>query len=161
MQSFSRGWSFLKQAWSMAFKDKDLLKPSIYALVVGGIISFIGIIPIAIAAVALGTKPRRRYLKQGRGWYWEVAVALSSGRFGTLCKWEDFPATIEVSLELVRREFFYEEDLLEILALLKALACRRNVGVEVVGKLAFAQEFLVVCPDREIDVALGQLVTRR
>ena len=54
MQSFSRGWSFLKQAWSMAFKDKDLLKPSIYALVVGGIISFIGIIPIAIAAVALG-----------------------------------------------------------------------------------------------------------
>ena len=35
MQSFSRGWSFLKQAWEMAFKDKDLLKPSIYALVVG------------------------------------------------------------------------------------------------------------------------------
>ena len=35
MQSFSRGWSFLKQAWEMAFKDKDLLKPSVYALVVG------------------------------------------------------------------------------------------------------------------------------
>ena len=34
MQSFSRGWSFLKQAWGMAFKDKDLLKPSVYALVV-------------------------------------------------------------------------------------------------------------------------------
>lgn len=50
MQSFSRGWSFLQQAWSMAFKDKDLLKPSVYALVIGGIISFIGIIPIAIAA---------------------------------------------------------------------------------------------------------------
>ncbi|MEO5886388.1 MAG: hypothetical protein ABIQ77_01885 [Anaerolineales bacterium] len=29
MESFSRGWNFLKQAWSMAFKDKDLLKPSI------------------------------------------------------------------------------------------------------------------------------------
>lgn len=50
MQSFSRGWSFLKQAWSMAFKDKDLLKPSIYALVAGMIVSVIGIIPIAIAA---------------------------------------------------------------------------------------------------------------
>jgi len=50
MQSFSRGWSFLKQAWSMAFKDKDLLKPSIYALVVGMIVSLIGIIPIAIVA---------------------------------------------------------------------------------------------------------------
>jgi len=50
MQSFSRGWSFLKQAWSMAFKDKDLLKPSIYALIVGMIVSVIGIIPIAGAA---------------------------------------------------------------------------------------------------------------
>lgn len=50
MESFSRGWSFLKQAWSMAFKDKDLLKPSFYALIVGMIVSVIGIIPIAIAA---------------------------------------------------------------------------------------------------------------
>ena len=50
MESFSRGWSFLKQAWSMAFKDKDLLKPSIYALIVGGVISVIGIIPIVIVA---------------------------------------------------------------------------------------------------------------
>jgi hypothetical protein len=50
MQAFSRGWSFLKEAWSMAFKDKDLLKPSIYALVAGMIVSVIGIIPIAIVA---------------------------------------------------------------------------------------------------------------
>ncbi|KXK15386.1 MAG: hypothetical protein UZ14_CFX002000406 [Chloroflexi bacterium OLB14] len=35
----------------MAFKDKDLLKPSIYALVVGGIVSMIGIIPIVGAAL--------------------------------------------------------------------------------------------------------------
>lgn len=54
MEAFSRGWSFLKQAWSMAFKDKDLLKPSIYALVVGMIVSVIGIIPIIIAAVLFG-----------------------------------------------------------------------------------------------------------
>jgi membrane-anchored glycerophosphoryl diester phosphodiesterase (GDPDase) len=54
MQSFSRGWSFLKQAWSMAFKDKDLLKPSIYALIVGMVVSVIGIIPIIIAAVFFG-----------------------------------------------------------------------------------------------------------
>ena len=50
MESFSRGWSFLKQAWSMAFKDKDLLKPSLYALVAGAIVSIIGVIPIAIVA---------------------------------------------------------------------------------------------------------------
>lgn len=38
----------------MAFKDKDLLKPSLYALIVGLIISVIGIIPIIIAAVSFG-----------------------------------------------------------------------------------------------------------
>jgi len=54
MQSFSRGWSFLKQAWGMAFKDKDLLKPSVYALIVGMIVSVIGIIPIIIVAVTIG-----------------------------------------------------------------------------------------------------------
>lgn len=54
MQSFSRGWSFLKQAWGMAFKDKDLLKPSIYALIIGMVVSVIGIIPIIIAAVIFG-----------------------------------------------------------------------------------------------------------
>ncbi len=54
MQSFSRGWSFLKQAWDMAFKDRDLLKPSIYALVAGMIVSVIGVIPIAIVAVLFG-----------------------------------------------------------------------------------------------------------
>lgn len=54
MQSFSRGWSFLKQAWGMAFKDRDLLKPSVYALIVGAIVTVIGIIPIAIAAFLFG-----------------------------------------------------------------------------------------------------------
>lgn len=54
MQSFSRGWSFLKQAWSMAFKDKDLLKPSIYALVAGAVVSVIGIVPIVLLAMLVG-----------------------------------------------------------------------------------------------------------
>ncbi len=58
MQSFSRGWSFLQQAWSMAFKDKDLIKPSIYALIVGSIVSIIGAIPIIITAVFLGDSGR-------------------------------------------------------------------------------------------------------
>jgi hypothetical protein len=54
MESFSRGWSFLQQAWQMAFKDRDLLKPSLYALLVGMIVSVIGIIPIAILAFLFG-----------------------------------------------------------------------------------------------------------
>lgn len=38
----------------MAFKDRDLLKPSIYALVIGMILSALGIVPIIIAAFLLG-----------------------------------------------------------------------------------------------------------
>ena len=56
MQSFSRGWNFLKQAWKMALADKDLLKPSLYTLVVGFIVSLIGIIPIVLAALILGAE---------------------------------------------------------------------------------------------------------
>ena len=58
MQSFSRGWSFLQQAWQMAFKDKDLIKPSIYALIVGTIVSVIGAVPIIIVAIFLGDSGR-------------------------------------------------------------------------------------------------------
>jgi len=54
MEAFSRGWALLKQAWQMAFKDKDLLKPSIYALVVGGLVSLLGIIPIILVAMLAG-----------------------------------------------------------------------------------------------------------
>jgi hypothetical protein len=49
MQSFSRGWSFLKQAWQMAVKDKDLIKPSILALFAGFIVSII-FIPLMVGA---------------------------------------------------------------------------------------------------------------
>lgn len=54
MQSLSRGWLFLQQAWQMAFKDKDLIKPSIYALIVGFFVSVIGIIPLIAAAFLFG-----------------------------------------------------------------------------------------------------------
>lgn len=58
MQSFSRGWSFLQQAWQMAFKDKDLIKPSIYAMIVGTIVSLIGAIPIIVVAILIGDSGR-------------------------------------------------------------------------------------------------------
>lgn len=58
MESFSRGWSFLKQAWQMAFKDKDLIKPSIYAMIVGTIVSLIGAIPIIVVAILIGDSGR-------------------------------------------------------------------------------------------------------
>jgi hypothetical protein len=49
MQSFSRGWSFLKQAWQMAVKDRDLIKPTIYSLIAGFIVSII-FIPLIVGA---------------------------------------------------------------------------------------------------------------
>ncbi len=54
MQSFARGWSFLQEAWQMAFKDQDLIKPSIYALFAGFIVSVVGIVPIIAVAFLFG-----------------------------------------------------------------------------------------------------------
>ncbi len=54
MQSLSRGWSFLQQAWKMAFADTDLIKPSIYTVIAGFFISVIGIVPMALAALIFG-----------------------------------------------------------------------------------------------------------
>ena len=54
MQSFSRGWSFLREAWQMAFKDRDLIKPSVYSLFVGLIVSVVFLIPIIGAAFIFG-----------------------------------------------------------------------------------------------------------
>ena len=56
MQSFSRGWSFLKEAWAMAFKDRDLIKPSIYSLFVGFIVSVIFLVPMIGSALLFGDR---------------------------------------------------------------------------------------------------------
>ena len=46
MESFKRGWAFLKQSWQMAIKDKDLIKPSIYTIIAGFIVTLILVVPI-------------------------------------------------------------------------------------------------------------------
>jgi hypothetical protein len=56
MQSFSRGWSFLKEAWQMAFKDRDLIKPSIYSLFVGILVSVVFLIPMIGSGVLFGNQ---------------------------------------------------------------------------------------------------------
>lgn len=58
MQSFSRGWGFLRQAWQMAFKDKDLIQPSIYAMIVGAIVSILGAIPMIVVGFLIGGEGR-------------------------------------------------------------------------------------------------------
>ena len=53
MDSLRRGWGFLNQAWQMAMADKDLLKPSIYALIAGFIVTIILVIPIGVVTFML------------------------------------------------------------------------------------------------------------
>ena len=62
MQSLSRGWGFLKQAWQMAMVDKDLLKPSIYALITGIIITIILVIPIGVVSFLLQNSKGGQYV---------------------------------------------------------------------------------------------------
>jgi hypothetical protein len=53
MDSLKRGWEFLKQSWEMAMADKDLIKPSIYALVAGFVVTLILAIPIGVISFLL------------------------------------------------------------------------------------------------------------
>lgn len=62
MQSLSRGWGFLKQAWQIAMADKDLLKPSIYALITGIIITIILVIPIGVVSFLLQNSKGGQYV---------------------------------------------------------------------------------------------------
>ncbi len=54
MDSIRRGFGFLKQAAAMAAKDPDLLKPSIYSLIVGGIATLILAAPTLLVTFAVG-----------------------------------------------------------------------------------------------------------
>lgn len=54
MESFKRGFAFLKQSWQMAFADRDLIKPSIYAMLAGLAVSAIAVIPLAVVGILFG-----------------------------------------------------------------------------------------------------------
>lgn len=54
MDGLRRGFSFLKQSWSMAFADRDLIKPTLLSLIAGFFVTIIGTIPIILAFMLLG-----------------------------------------------------------------------------------------------------------
>ena len=135
MQSFSRGWSFLTQAWGMAFKDKDLIKPSIYALGVGFIVSILGIIPIVGAYLFFGDSGFGQILTFVLGALMVfanfVVTYIFSGMtayliFGYLSEGD---GRMDKAWNIVKRDFF---DILTLAAastavnMLKSLAQRRN-----------------------------------
>ncbi len=147
MQSFSRGWSFLTEAWQMAFKDKDLIKPSIYALGVGFIISIIGIIPIVGAYILFSDSGFGQFLTFVLGallvFVHFVVSYIFSGMtayliFGYLSEGD---GRMDKAWAIVRRDFF---DILTLAAastavnMLKSLAQRRGRrgGVNILAGLA-------------------------
>jgi len=147
MQSFSRGWSFLTQAWGMAFKDRDLIKPSIYALLVGFVISILGIIPIVGAYLLFGDSGFGQGLTFVLGALMVfinfVVTYIFSGMtayliFGYLSEGD---GRMDRAWRIVQRDFF---DLLTLAAastavnMLKSLANRRNRrgGVNMLAGLA-------------------------
>ena len=54
MESLKRGFEFLKQSWQMALADRDLIKPSIYALLAGFLVSLLTIVPMGVISFFLG-----------------------------------------------------------------------------------------------------------
>lgn len=135
MQSFSRGWSFLTQAWQMAFKDKDLIMPSIYALGVGFVVSIIGIIPIVGAYLLFGESGIGQFFTFVLGALMVfvnfVVTYIFSGMtayliFGYLSEGD---GRMDHAWAIVRRDFF---DILTLAAastavnMIKSLANRRN-----------------------------------
>src|ERR1700682_4059409 len=58
--SIQRGFGFLGQAIDLARKDSDLLKPSLYSLLVSAVAAVIGAVPLVVVAVLAGeTQPGR------------------------------------------------------------------------------------------------------
>lgn len=142
MESFSRGWSFLKQAWGMAFKDKDLLKPSVYALIVGMILSVLGIIPIVAVGFLFGDYSNIVIYVMGAVMVFVqfVVTYVFSGMtiyliYGYLSEGD---GRMDKAWDIVRRDFF---DILTLAAVstvvnLLRSAVQKNRNRGVVGNLA-------------------------
>jgi hypothetical protein len=62
MESLRRGYQFLLQSWQMAFADRDLIKPTLIALVVGFFVTVIGSVPVIMTFLAFGDSTVGRVL---------------------------------------------------------------------------------------------------
>jgi hypothetical protein len=62
MESLRRGYQFLLEAWQMAFADRDLIKPTLMALVVGFFVTVIGGLPVILTFLFFGDSTIGRVL---------------------------------------------------------------------------------------------------
>lgn len=54
MENFRRGYEFIKQSWQMVIADRDLLKPSLYALLAGFLVTLLTMVPMGVIGFFLG-----------------------------------------------------------------------------------------------------------
>lgn len=131
MESFLRGWSFLKQAWQMAFKDKDLLKPSIYALIAGMIVSVIGIMPIIGAVFLFGDTQFGKIIIFVLGAMMIFVQFMVSYIFSAMTVYliygylAEGDGRLDKAWDIVRRDFF---DILTLAAISTAVNLLRNAA---------------------------------
>jgi len=62
MENFKRGWAFLKQSWQMVLKDRDLIKPSIFTLIAGFLVTLVLVVPIGFATFLLQDSLYGKYI---------------------------------------------------------------------------------------------------
>ncbi|MEO6906560.1 MAG: DUF6159 family protein [Abditibacteriaceae bacterium] len=62
MESFFRGWGFLIKAWGLMFTVKDLVKPSLYAVLVNSMIILVGMIPYYFVLKRVGDHQTQRVI---------------------------------------------------------------------------------------------------
>jgi membrane-anchored glycerophosphoryl diester phosphodiesterase (GDPDase) len=115
----------------MAFKDKDLLKPSIYALIVGMVVSVLGIIPIILAFFIFGDTQFGNVVTFGLGallvFIQFVVTYIFSGMtvyliFGYLSEGD---GRMDKAWAIVRRDFF---DILTLAAVSTVVNLLRNAA---------------------------------
>ncbi|HVN53812.1 MAG TPA: hypothetical protein VMT46_05730 [Anaerolineaceae bacterium] len=56
VESLKRGYAFMIEAWRMARADPDLLKPSLYTLLAGLVVTPIGFVPMALSVYFLSER---------------------------------------------------------------------------------------------------------
>ncbi len=66
-ESIRRGFGFLRQAITLAGKDRDLLKPSFISLVVSTVVGVIGAVPLILVAVIGSGSDFTQYILYGLG----------------------------------------------------------------------------------------------
>ena len=112
MQSIRRGFGFFKQSWQMALADRDLIKPTIYALIVGVLVTVVGLVPIVLTQLLFGTSDFGTYLSYFLGLVLVLAQYTVTYIFSAMTIYliygylSEGDGRMDKAWKIVRRDFF-------------------------------------------------------